>query len=59
MRAALAWFDDSHGEQRVACMIEEGHAASQKVAARLGFVEYDRHAPEDGRPLVLYERLPR
>ena len=56
--AALAWFDATHGPQRIACMIEDGHAASQKVAAKLGFVEYARHAPEDGRPLVLYERLP-
>ena len=59
MRAALAWFDATHGAQRVACMIEEGHVASQAVAARIGFVEYARHTPEDGRPLVLYERLPR
>jgi RimJ/RimL family protein N-acetyltransferase len=57
MSAALAWFDRTHGRQRVACMIEEGHAASAAVAARLGFVEYDRHAPPDERALILYERL--
>lgn len=56
--AALDWFDAAHGKQRVACMIEDGHTASQSVAAKLGFVEYARHAPEDGRPLVLYQRLP-
>lgn len=59
MAAALAWFDREHGPQRVACMIEEGHAASVAVAAKLGFVEYGRHAPEGERALVLYERLPR
>jgi RimJ/RimL family protein N-acetyltransferase len=58
MRGALGWFDLEHGKQRVACMIEDGHAASQRVAAKLGFVEYARHVPDDGRPLVLYERLP-
>jgi len=57
MHAALAWFDREHGPQRVACMIEEGHGASMTVAAKLGFVEYARHQPEDGRPLVLYQRL--
>ncbi len=59
MRAALGWFDREHGATRTVCMIEEGHAASVKVAARLGYVAYDRHAPEDGRPLVLYDRLRR
>ena len=57
MHAALAWFDREHGPQRVACMIEEGHGASMTIAAKLGFVEYARHQPEDGRPLVLYQRL--
>ena len=58
MHAALAWFDREHGPQRVACMIEENHAASMAVAAKLGFVEYDRHQPDEGRALVLYERIP-
>ena len=57
MQAALAWFDATHGQRRVACMIEEGHDASMTVAARLGFVEYARHQPDEGRALVLYERL--
>ena len=59
MTAAMAWFDTAHGHQRVACMIEDGHHASAAVAAKLGFSEYDRHAPEGGREMVLYERLPR
>ena len=57
MQAALAWFDREHGLQRIACMIEEGHAASMAIAAKLGFVEYGRHQPDEGRALVLYERI--
>jgi RimJ/RimL family protein N-acetyltransferase len=56
MTATLAWFDAEHGRQRVACMIEDGHCASAAIAAKLGFTEYERHAPEGGRELVLYER---
>jgi len=59
MRAALDWFDAAHGSQRIACMIEEGHSVSAALAAKLGFVEYGRHQPDEGRALVLYERLPR
>jgi RimJ/RimL family protein N-acetyltransferase len=58
MQAALAWFDREHGPQRIACMIEEGHEASAKIAVKLGFVEYARQEPEGERALVLYERLP-
>ena len=59
MRAALQWFDAAQGNQRVACMIEEGHAASDAIARKLGFVRYGRYEkPADGdKPLVLYERL--
>ena len=57
MQAVMDWFDRSHGHQRVACMIEEGNLASQRLAAALGFVEYGRHeAPDEPRPLVLYQR---
>lgn len=56
MQAALAWFDATHGDRRIACMIEDGHDASAAVAAKLGFVEYGRHQPDKGRALVLYER---
>ncbi|MCA1661683.1 MAG: GNAT family N-acetyltransferase [Novosphingobium sp.] len=58
MTAALAWFDREHEPQRVACMIEESHAASMTIAAKLGFVEYARHEPEGERALVLYQRMP-
>ena len=57
MEAALAWFDQSHGRQRIACMIEEGHHASDALAGKLGFVRYGLHQPERGAPLVLYQRL--
>lgn len=56
MLAALAWFDQVHGQQRVAAMIEEGHAASDAIARKLGFVAYGIHQAEDGAALVLYER---
>ncbi|MFM5916174.1 MAG: GNAT family N-acetyltransferase [Novosphingobium sp.] len=58
MQAVMPWFDEVHGRQRVACMIETGHAASERVAAMLGFVEYARHQQPGERPLVLYERTP-
>lgn len=57
MSAALAWFDATQGARRTVCMIEDGHTASQTVAARLGFTEYGRHQPAEGRELALYERL--
>ncbi len=57
MRACLAWFDQVHGAQRVACMIEEEHAVSDALAAALGFVRYGRHVLEDGATVILYERV--
>lgn len=59
MRAALAWFDATHGRRRIACMIEEGNTASERVAASLGFARYGRHAPEtEGEAaLMLFERI--
>lgn len=56
METALAWFDETHGKQRIACMIEEGHGASDAVAQRLGFVRYGRHQPEGAAALILYQR---
>jgi RimJ/RimL family protein N-acetyltransferase len=57
MRAVLAWFDEAHGRQRIGCMIEDGNVASERLAARLGFVEYGREEGEGGdRALVFYER---
>ncbi|MCB2056307.1 MAG: GNAT family N-acetyltransferase [Novosphingobium sp.] len=56
MEASLAWFDSLHGRQRIACMIEEGHTASDALAVKLGFERYGRREVEDGAALVLYER---
>jgi RimJ/RimL family protein N-acetyltransferase len=56
MEAALAWFEATHGHQRIACMIEQGHAASDGLARSLGFVPYGEHEAEDGAMLVLYAR---
>ena len=56
MRAVLAWFDEVHGRQRVACMIETGNTVSQRLAAQLGFIEYARHVDAEDKELVLYER---
>lgn len=57
MEASLAWFDRTHGRQRVACMIEQGHGASDALASKLGFARYGQHQAEDGTVLVLYERV--
>ena len=57
MRAVLPWFDEVHGSQRIACMIEQGNTASQRLAAQLGFAEYARHVDAEGKELVLYERV--
>lgn len=58
MRAALGWFDAEHGKRRVGCMIESGHAASLRLAEKLGFVRYGTHMPESAeRELVLLERV--
>ena len=59
MRTAIAWFDEAHGPRRIACMIEEGNVASERVADALGFVRYGRNEPEDGRAsaINLFERI--
>lgn len=58
MRAVLEWFDWTHDAPRIACMIEEGHHASLRLADALGFEAYALHEGEGGaRPLVLLERL--
>lgn len=56
MPAIMDWFDTTHGPRRVACMIEEGNAASERVAARLGFVRYDARIV-DGTTINLFERI--
>jgi RimJ/RimL family protein N-acetyltransferase len=56
MEAALAWFDAAHGRQRIACMIEEGHAVSDRLAERLGFVRYGVQESDPASPVILYQR---
>jgi RimJ/RimL family protein N-acetyltransferase len=57
MDTVMRWFDATHGPRRTTCMIDKDHAASQKVAAALGFVAYDTHeAEDDGAEVILYER---
>jgi RimJ/RimL family protein N-acetyltransferase len=56
MAAALAWFDTVHGPRRIACMIDAGNTASERVAAKLRFVRYDKHVDENGITINLYER---
>jgi RimJ/RimL family protein N-acetyltransferase len=56
MERILDWFDTTHGPRRIAAMIEEGNAASERVAGALGFVRYGRQEYE-GAQLNLYERL--
>ena len=55
MEAVLAWFDATHGPQRITAMIEPGNHASFALAARLGFREFRRAAIE-GCDVVLLER---
>lgn len=57
MRAILAWFDAAHGPQRITCMIEDGNAASDRLARALDFRPFGRQLFE-GAMLTLYDRLP-
>jgi len=58
VRAALSWFDATHGERRVVAMIERGNLGSERVAAAMGFRTYDEVVDEHGVLVDLYERLP-
>lgn len=56
MTAVLAWADASPiVGPRTMCMIDEGNAASVRVAAKLGFRELVRVTYKDS-PAVIYER---
>jgi RimJ/RimL family protein N-acetyltransferase len=37
MAAILDWFERKHGGGRTVCMIENGHGASERIAAKLGY----------------------
>jgi len=53
--AALAWFDQVHGNRRIACMIDTENHASLALAARLGFAVYAEQT-YDGSALFLLQR---
>lgn len=57
METALRWFEATHGPQRTACMIAPGNAASERIAARLGYRAF-RDAEHRGAPVTLYARDP-
>lgn len=60
MRAVLDWFDVTHGPRRIACMIEEGNTASERVAGALGFIPCGNHdLGENGERVIvnLFERV--
>jgi RimJ/RimL family protein N-acetyltransferase len=56
MQAALEWFARVHGGRPTLCMIEQGHRASEAVAAKLGYEACDRHEEQGERPLIVYRR---
>jgi RimJ/RimL family protein N-acetyltransferase len=58
MTAALGWFENTHGPQRIVAMIEQGHDASDQVARKLGFTAYRTGSLDDKAILNLYEKLP-
>ena len=55
MRAALDWAARAGTGERITCMIDPAHAASLRVAAKLGFREFARASYHD-RPMVLLDR---
>lgn len=56
MAAITQWFDARAIAPRSVCMIDPGNLASIRVAARLGFVEFERTLYR-GSPIVLFERV--
>ncbi|MEQ1899092.1 MAG: GNAT family N-acetyltransferase [Devosia sp.] len=55
VRAAIGWAGQNASRDRLTCMIDTGNAASLRVAAKLGFVEFAR-ALYNGEPIVLLDR---
>ena len=55
-RAMLGWGDANLQSARTVCLIEEGHVASIRVAAKVGFQECYR-ATYKGRPMLVLERF--
>lgn len=57
MRAAHGWWDREHGPGRTIAMIAPGNAASERLAAGLGYRAF-RTGAHKGDPVQLHERLP-
>lgn len=58
LAAALAWADAALDADRTVCFIEEGHAASIRLARCLGYAPYAR-SEYKGSPVALFERAAR
>ena len=58
MAAVLAWSDTELKAPEVRCIIDPGNAASERVAAKLGFVKIGKAEDTIGRT-YLYSRKPR
>lgn len=56
MAAALGWADDVLKAGEVRCIINPGHAASERVAAKLGFARIGHHVMEPD-PVNVYARV--
>jgi RimJ/RimL family protein N-acetyltransferase len=56
MRAMLAWGDEYGAGELYTCVIHEDHAASIRVANKLGLSEFAR-AAYNGNPMALLERV--
>jgi RimJ/RimL family protein N-acetyltransferase len=56
MRAALAWGDERFQPRRTVCMIDPGNEASQAVAAKCGYTQFDM-VEYGGEPTILYQRV--
>lgn len=55
MRAAIAWARAHGVGERLTCIVHPDHAASLRVAAKLGFAEFARSTYHDA-PVVILER---
>lgn len=55
MRAALGWAATALPARRITCIIRPDHAASLRVAAKLGFTVF-AHASYSGGPMLLLDR---
>jgi len=55
MAAVLAWFENEHGGGRTVAMISPGNAASERLAAKLGYCAFG-DAEYKADPVRLYAR---